>query len=305
MKACTLGFLAFLVPALTALTAQDNHQPQVEIIDLSSRQLRLMEAWEARPGAARDSILLDSLYRPYEKLWRGYVGEPADFLEWINAEGYSGLDAFRSRARALDLEKLGAYFEETVTAMTAFTGHSPQGSWYIFFGPQWTNLGGLSDGTMLIDLGHPDNGNTAAISAFFPHELNHQIYAATQPGGKAVLRRILDEGFACYVGYRFRQGGVSKAEALGYTEEAYAYCREEEGRLLGLLRQFMASDDPQVGDSFADRGVHVSEGYPGAIGYYLGFRMVEEFVARSGDDSWKEIYLLSPETVLERSGLLE
>ncbi len=287
------------------LQAQQDSQPQVEIVDFSARQLRLMEAWQASPGAQRDSVMLDSLYRPYEHLWSGYLGQPADFLDWLNQEGYNGLEAFRSRARALDLQKLGGYFRETAIAMAAFTGHTPQGRWYIFFGPQWTNLGGFGDGTMLIDLAHPENGNTAAISAFFPHELNHQIYAATQPQGKAVLRRIVDEGFACYVAYRFRQGVVSKAEALGYTEEAFDYCREQEASLLGLLRQFAASTDPEVSDSFADRGVHLSEGYPGAIGYYLGFRMVEEFVARNGADSWKEIYEVSPETVLERSGLLE
>ncbi len=305
MKVLTPVLCAFLFAAAALLQSQEAPGPQVEFIDLSARQLRLMEAWQDRPGAQRDSAMLDSLYRPYQRLWQGYLGEPADFLEWLNGEGYGQLGAFRSRARALDLEKLGAYFRETATAMTAFTGHEPVGNWYLFFGPQWTNLGGFGDGTMLIDLAHPDNGNTAGISEFFPHELNHQIYATTQPRGKAVLRRIVDEGFACYVGYRFRQGTVSKAEALGYTEEAFAYCGEQETSLLGLLRQFVASDDPEVSDSFADRGVHVSERYPGAIGYYLGFRMVEEFVARNGSDSWKEIYLLSPEAVLERSGLLE
>ena len=121
----------------------------------------------------------------------------------------------------------------------------------------------------------------------------------------AQLRRILDEGFACYVSFRIRQGAITKAEALGYTDEAFEYCRQKEPSLLGLLRQFVASEDPEVSNSFADRGVHVSEGYPGAIGYYLGFRIVEEYVARNGADSWKDLYVLTPEEALEGSGFLD
>lgn len=285
--------------------AQSGQLHDLEITDLSARQLRMMEAWQDHPGAERDSVMLDSLYMPYQKLWSGYLGGPSDFLEWLNGDGFGQLEDYRSRARALDLDKLGAYLKETVAAMTQFTGYAPRGRWYLFFGPHWTNLGGFGEGTMLIDLAHPDNENTAAISQVFPHELNHQIYAATQPGGKAVLRRIIDEGFACYVSHRYHKGAISKAEALGYTEEAFEYCREKETSLLALLGQFVASDDTGVSDSFADRSVHFSEGAPGAIGYYLGFRIVEEYVARNGAESWKDLYLLTPETALERSGILE
>lgn len=305
MKLLSHFYLGLLFAASSGLQAQEAGRPELEIIDLSARQLRLMEAWQFRPGADRDSVMLDSLYRPYHRLWSGYLGHPADFLEWLNREGFDRLESFRSRALELDLQKLGGYLRESVAAMTGFTGQAPRGSWFLFFGPQLTNLGGIGDGTMLIDLAHPDSGNTAAISQYFPHQLNHQIYAATQPHGKAVLRRILDEGFACFASYRYHGGALSKAEALGYTEEAFDYCREQEVSLMGLLRQIAASDDPVARDSFADRSVHVSEGYPGAIGHYLGFRMVEEYVARNGSDSWKELYVLSPEAVLERSGLLQ
>ena len=305
MKVLTPVVCTFLFAVATLLQGQEAPGHPVEIIDLSGRQLRLMEGWQGRPGAERDSLMLDSLYRPYQRLWSGYLGGPADFLEWLNGDGFAQLEDYRSRARALDLDKLNAYFGETVNQMTEFTGHAPQGRWYVFFGPHWTNLGGFGDGTMLIDLAHPDNENTAAISQYFPHELNHQIYAATQTGGKPVLRRILDEGFACFVSFRFHKGAITKAEALGYTEEAFEYCRLKEPSLLGLLQQFAASDDPEVGNRFADRGVHISEGHPGAIGYYLGFRIVEDYVARNGADSWKDLYVLTPETALERSAILE
>jgi hypothetical protein len=305
MKRIVLFCLVGALAAGPRLLAQTQPAGDLEVIDLSGRQLRLMAAWQNQPGAERDSLMVDSLYRPYQKLWSGYLGGPGDFLEWLNGDGFAQLDYFRSRALALDLDKLNAYFGETVEAMTEFTGHSPKGRWYVLFGPHWTNLGGFGDGTMLIDLAHPDNANTAAISQVFPHELNHQIYATTQPSGKAVMRRILDEGFACYVSYRFHKGTISKAESLGYTEEAFEYCRQKEPSLLGLLQQFVSSDDPGISNSFADRGVHVSEGYPGAIGYYLGFRIVEEYVVRNGADSWKDLYLLTPEEALEGSGLLE
>ena len=35
-----------------------------------------------------------------------------------------------------------------------------------------------------------------------------------------------------------------------------------------------------------------------AIGYYIGFRIVEEYVKENGKDSWKKIFAMKPEEVL-------
>ncbi len=65
------------------------------------------------------------------------------------------------------------------------------------------NLGGIDDGTMLIDLAHKANKSLDDIAAFiFLNEFNHQIFNNINPyKDKTVLSRIIDEGFACYVSF--------------------------------------------------------------------------------------------------------
>jgi uncharacterized protein YjaZ len=48
---------------------------------------------------------------------------------------------------------------------------------------------------------------------------------------------------------------------------------------------------------------HVRPGAPGKVGYYLGYRIVEEYVRRRGPDAWRELYDLPLAEILARSGV--
>jgi len=52
---------------------------------------------------------------------------------------------------------------------------------------------------------------------------------------------------------------------------------------------------------FGSRNAKIKENLPGAIGYFIGFKIVEEYVLKHGSESWKDIYTLSSEEVLEKS----
>jgi uncharacterized protein YjaZ len=216
------------------------------------------------------------------------------------------LEIYNAKAETIDLEELNRYFLTTVESMTEFTGYQPKGKWYIFFGPKWTNAGGINDGIMLIDLAHSSNTSIEDIQKFFPHEVNHQIYFSTmQANTRAVLGRILDEGFATYVSYLYHNRKKSIARELGYTEEEYQICRTNDKKLIAVLAKYYQSDDNDLSRQFANRGYKISEEYPGAVGYYIGFRIVEEYVKHQGENSWKDIYTLAPEEVLKKSRILE
>lgn len=286
--------------------SEQSEKHQIEIIDLSTTQVRLMNAFENHPIEERNTVFLDSIFRPNRELWEGYLGEESDFLDWTNGIAFEELSKYNLKVQNIDLNKLNQYFFKTLKSMTEFTGHSGKGKWYIFFGPKWTNLGGFGDGTMLIDLAHESNNSLEDISKFFPHEINHQIYSnnVSEKENK-VLYRILNEGFAVYVSHLFHDGKTSKAEELAYREAEYEFCLQNEGEIMALLKANYESNDEKLSSSFASRGYKFSEEYPGAIGYYIGFRIVEEFVKRNGEDSWKDIYSMSPEDVLNASGILE
>lgn len=297
-------FLSFLLQIKSY--AQNEQMSEIEIIDISKKQIKLMNLLQNEPVEKRNAILIDSIYKPNSYLWSGYLGSKSDFTNWINNTAYKELESYNSKANEIDLSKLNDYFFETVQEMEKFTGNKPSGKWYIFFGPKWTNLGGFDDGTMLIDLAHESNKSIEDIKIFFPHEINHQIYSNTmEQKNNAVLYRILDEGFACYVSYLFHNGKTTIAEELDFTESEYKTCVENEKELIELLKKNYKSNNEKISDNFANRGYRFSEKYPGAVGYYIGFRIVEEFVKRNGEDSWKKIYKMSPEKVLRKSKILK
>ena len=41
---------------------------------------------------------------------------------------------------------------------------------------------------------------------------------------------------------------------------------------------------------------------PKSLNYWLGFRIISEYVKKHGPDSWKDIYKLTAKEVLEKSG---
>lgn len=286
--------------------AQKDTIEGLQIIDISQKQIDLMNTVKNEPINKRNSFLLDSIYKPYSYLWKGYLGSESDFINWINDTAFGELENYHSKAAQIDLTKLNRYFFKTAHEMEIFTGKKPKGKWYIFFGPKWTNLGGIGHGTMLIDLANESNKSFQDIKIFFPHEINHQIYSSTIKRDKnAVLYRILDEGFACYVSYLFHNGETLLSEELGFTEAEYKFCVANEKELIDLLKNSYTSNSKQLSDQFADRSYRFFEKFPGGVGYYIGFRVVEEFIKRNGKDSWKNIYEMVPEKVLEKSKIMQ
>lgn len=288
------------------LYGQKESNRQFEVINLFDTQLRLMNKYVNAPADQRNQALLDSVFFPHQELWKGYLGNDSSFIDWLNETAFPNLSNYNQKAANIDLNKLTQDFEVTVDEMITFTGHQPVGKWYLFFGPAWVNLGGLNDGIMLIDLAHHANSDYDQIVSWLAHEINHQIYSNTSiPTNFKALKRVLDEGFACYVSYLYHNQNNSIAEELNYSDDDYQFCQTHEKELFTLLKKYYSSDEEKVARAFADRNFKFSPDYPGAIGYYIGFRVVEEFVKNQGPDSWKKIYVMNPEEVLELSGVLK
>ncbi len=151
----------------------------ISVVDLSSLQLNLMNKYISSKN--RDSILVDSLYKPYLELWKLLcLSDESKFINWINDDMYKELDSFNIKQRELIPESIKTKMKKTALDMKNLTGYEPQGKVYIAYGRKWANLGVFGDsGTMLIDLAHKNNNSFEGITAFFAHELNHLIYAKT------------------------------------------------------------------------------------------------------------------------------
>ncbi|MCJ0742795.1 gliding motility protein GldB-related protein [Pedobacter montanisoli] len=277
-------------------------QKDLKLYDMSQMELRLMNRYKNQDSASRSKIFIDSVYTPYKAFWEGYLGNGEAVAKWMN-EALSKLPEWQEKNKNVDGKALLKQFKQMAKEMRKLTGYEPKGKWYVVYGPAWTDLGGLGDFAMLIDLAHPQNNSNEAIVKMFPHELTHQIMTNVNPHrDTTAISSIVGEGFAVWMNQKYWKQKFTLAQNLGYTEEGLQVCDKN---IEALKKFFLAnkySADREVINLFRNRGAKLNEKLPGAIGYYIGYKIVDAYVQKHGANSWKDIFIKSPREIYENSG---
>lgn len=297
----------------TASTAEkiDN---VLEIIDISQKQLTLFNKHLNTDSAQRAKIFRDSLYYPYQDIWDGYVTNIETFDLVAEHYGIRTIDKLNEKNKLFyysnkDEDLLGNLFKVR-DGMIRLTGHSPKGKWYLLYGPALANLGGVGDGIMFVDFAFPENKDLSTVINWFPHELNHQIYSNTSKDSiHNVLARCIDEGFAVYVNKLYwnnieKNKDYSLAMSLSYSNQELKAAEKEMSFILSLFKEQYLSEDRDIIDKFGARNVKLKDNLPGAIGYFIGYKIVESYVNLYGEESWRDVYNLTFEELLDKSEFL-
>ncbi|HEX8335066.1 MAG TPA: DUF2268 domain-containing putative Zn-dependent protease [Segetibacter sp.] len=298
--------LVFCFLSASMLSLAQKNKPNKEafqIIDLSQKQIRLFNQHKNEDSITRSVVFSDSLYKPYQALWNGYINGEENYIKWINRQVLPVLATYNTRNQQINGKKLLLQFYEVKKNMEKLTGYSPKGTWYIFYGPAWTDLGGLSDGTMLIDLSHSRNSSNDKIMMSFPHEITHQIYGNVNKNyDTTAMGSIIGEGFAVYMNQKYWRNKYSSAANLGFTEEELAQCEKQKEEIRGFFEENKFSTDKKTIDKFRSRSFHLNDKLPGAIGYYIGYKIIENYVQKFGKNSWKDVFTKSPKEIYLTSG---
>lgn len=277
-------------------------QNSLELTDLSQTQIGLMQRYQHSDSITRKKVFTDSVYTPYKEFWNGYLGNADDVSSWMN-DAMKLLPEWKIKNETIDGKLLVKHFREVAEKMTQLTGYSPKGKWYIVYGPAWTDLGGLGDFAMLIDLAHKSNSSNERILRMFPHELTHQIMTNINPHhDSSAVGSIIGEGFAVWMNQKYWGKKYTLAENLGYSEEELQFCDKNITALKQFLVSSIYSTDEAIINVFRNRSDKLNEKLPGAIGYYMGYLIVEAYVQKFGPESWKDIFLKSPKEIYELSG---
>ena len=155
------------------------------------------------------------------------------------------------------------------------------------------------------ELNNTDYNVAYTVEKGIPHELNHFAYEPLRendPKKNSALRQTIDEGFACYFTWVFFVGQISKQEAVeNMSEIDWNWYLENEKQLFNQLKKYF---DDESGDNplLQNDKLKLFKDAPKSLNYWLGFRIIEKYVERNGEDSWKDIYELNVENVLEQSG---
>jgi hypothetical protein len=324
MKACSAAFVLLAMVAAAAAGQEKpgwTEDPLVTAglaaiptqMELANGRLRVVNMYALQGAVLRDMAgasdhvvlerLVQELYAPHAGFWAGYLGDEAAFRRWAPAL-LDPAHPLHERLPALLKVDMDRRFTDAVEWLHRTTGRSPAGTWYLLFGPGWTDMGGVGGGSMLADFTNmpPD---AAGIANLLPHELAHQVHqeaAATDPAAGTVLYRIVAEGLGSYASWVYGDGAISEARAIAFTDQDWQWALQHEAGLWAAALPILESRERSDVDLVAHRGRALVPGAPGAAGYFLGFRMVQAYVAAHGANSWIDLFDLPVAAVLERSG---
>lgn len=277
----------------------------LHVVNLYKLEGVALRETDGRPQAEVVDRLVRDVYAPYTSFWNGYLGAEGDFREWAAGKLLAPEHPVRTRMAALLDVGLDRRFIDGTDWIRRTTGRKPHGTWYIVFGPGWTDMGGLRDLGMVADFTkmQPDAG---AIADILPHELTHQVHGASpgrvnDPDRGTVLDRIVSEGFASYVAWVYGGGRRTPAQALMYPAAGWTWALAHEADLRAAAAPLLPSRRREDVDRISSRSEHLVAGSPGADGYFLGYRVIQAYVAKRGRDSWKEIYDLPVAIVVARA----
>ncbi len=307
LKILTLAELALLVsscagrPIAQEASAAPDALPAAECVrvhDLSRLQLANLDA----NGAAIVEAWVEQVYRPNPAFWEGYLGGEQAFRQWaqkvsLKDDPRRGIPSIRDLSRDIR--------DVTVRAARLARRPVPCGDWTIVFGPGWTNLGGMGKLGMVVDfLGMPRARTLGDFDDYLPHEVNHLIWRAArgEAGAGTLLERMIDEGFATYFAQVYSRGRMSPSQTLGYTEAELQWALSHEARLWREAAPHLGSTDRAVLHRYTAAGARPEPAAPGKLGYFLGYRIVQAYVAKHGPNSWRDLYDMPLDRIVNTSG---
>jgi hypothetical protein len=279
----------------------------LHIINVYKVEATILRESQGRSPEAIVDRLTREVYSPYAAFWHGYLGDETAFRRWAATSLLANDHPVHTRLAAWLDVRLDRLFTASSDWIVRTTGRRPRGTWYIVFGPAWTDMGGFPDGTMLADFSRmqPDS---AALALKLAHELTHEVSGAGSVGGTdpdtgTVLSRIVSEGLACYATYVYGTARrLTPAQALGYSESEWAWALAHESDLIAAAKSRLGSRDRADLNRVASRSERLLDLGPTAGGYWLGFRIVQAYVEDHGPASWTNLLGLPVRDVLLRSG---
>ena len=278
----------------------------IELIPLYKIQLSLFDN-VAEDSTVSAELIETELFNPNKALLRDCFGYTDSSYVAAQQEIFSNRMAeVKSAETFFDSIGFTQLLKEYEQTFTAKTGQLATGKFYFsFFERRICNFCGCDKDTMQMDLLVPENQNREYLNILLPHEMNHNAFEIAQNDSsmlETVLYKAVDEGFATLVSQIMAD--VSVEEAFGMTIAEFQWYTDHEMEIKERVKPILFLTDEElwdplsvkVRDSFMD-------GAPGNIGYFVGYRIVEEFLkTKEGEDKWKLVYTTPVNQLYEESG---
>jgi hypothetical protein len=272
----------------------------------------------AHQGTDFDSIMIiEKVYKPHKKLWDNCYGmifgeENASkfntekgMISWNKILYPENKTFFDERAEKLLEINLDSTIQNNLNRFNKLVPYEVKSTISILFTPiTGIFFGGCDNDQFCIELNYKEQEIKYTIEKGLPHELNHLAYEPLRkndPGKNTALRQTIDEGFACYFTWIFFNKEISKYEAVeNMTENDWNWYMKNEKEIFNKLSPFFKDES---GDNPLMRNDkhQLFPNAPKTLNYWLGFRIIESYVKLNGENSWKDIYEMNVQEVLDNS----
>lgn len=250
--------------------------------------------------------IIKNLFTPYPAIFKNcWTYSESNFIGW-NTHLIKNDTIINERIKLIEQINLDAIIKNTYKTVSELSGYKPTGAWYIyiFSSPDGCDMCGCDFNSMQLNLSYTKMFEKNYIKNLLPHEFNHNIYDLTSkndPDNNTVLWDVISEGFATYFAKKHSNLSISEA-FMTYSKEDYRWCLENEKRIFEKAKPLLFStngkDYNELGT--AERNSFMQDS-PGRLGYFIGYRIIEEYVKRNGEDSWTEVYTIPIRKLLKES----
>lgn len=261
-----------------------------------------------------DSLMIvKQVYERHQKIWTELYGvlfdksmfsTEAGMVSWNRRIFEERKDSIKLRVDRLMESQFDSKLKAALSGIEELTGRTPKNIRLsiILSSEEGIGFGGMENDAFILDLLDNNSDVVNMVEEGIPHELNHFIYDPTRendPNKETPLRFTIDEGFACYYTYRYFEGRITKAQAVEQmSEEDWQWYLNHEQEVFKKCEPFFYYQ----GEGDPLRQLNKELDAPKTLFYWLGFRIVESYVKKHGEQSWLDVYELPVKEVLEKSG---
>lgn len=264
------------------------------------------------------AMIVKNVYLPHRKLWDSCY---AQIFGDENAKRFNNANGMVSWNKILFDKNRNNYIEQTkvftkidvnklfkknLKKFNRLVPYQPNAKISILFTPiTGIGFGGCDAQQFALELNNKSIDVAYTLEKGLPHELNHLVYEKFRNNDadrNSALSQTIDEGFACYFTYVFFDKKIAEYEAVeNMTQEDWDWFVTNEKEIFTKTKSYF-SDSSGNNPLLRNDKHKLFPNAPKSLNYWLGFRIISEYVKKHGSNSWNDIYKLTAKEVLEKSG---
>lgn len=264
------------------------------------------------------AMIVKNVYLPHKKLWDSCYGmifgedngkkfnNKTGMIQWNKMLFGNDKDLIIERTNAILNLNINKLITKNLQKFNRMVPYQPHAEISLIFTPfPGIGFGGCSFDQFALELNNRSLEINYTLEKGLPHELNHLVYEKfrnSRTDKDSALSQTIDEGFACYFTYAFFDKKIPEYEAVeNMSKENWDWYLKNEKEIFLKTKDYFSDTSGENPLLRNDKLKHFPDA-PKTLYYWLGFRIISKYVEKFGKDSWKEIYVMKPNEILEKSG---